>query len=235
MQYLVFDVRADLAQFKKPFTTMSPQTFSIPSGTAIIGMLAAIIGLDKKEYWQYFPANSYRLAIGVRKPIKKVVIPINTLKTTQLEHFSRFEEHKRTTMEFIKDGIFRIWFNWDDEELFHRMVTMVRNHRTHYTISLGLAWNLANYEYQGMFDSYQTTGEANFSEINSIIRKDKLIEIDFKDRIIYSCRLPVRMKPDNSRVVEQYSDYLFENNGRPVLAKVTQYLTLSNGERIVPI
>ena len=79
MKFVVFDIWADYAQFKKPFTTMSPQTFSMPSGTAIVGLISAIVGLDKNEYWTKFPKNSYQLAIGIRETIKKVVIPFNTL------------------------------------------------------------------------------------------------------------------------------------------------------------
>ncbi len=233
MKYLVFDVRADLAQFKKPFTTMSPQTFCIPTGTAIIGMLSAIIGLDKKQYWQFFPENSYHLAVGVCKPIKKVVIPINTLKTTSPMNFSRFEEHKRTTMEFIKDGTFRIWFSWNDSERFQKLSQMVKNHESYYTISLGLAWNLADYDYIGLFDGTSCSDSSKFIEINSIIHKDQVIEIDFNDRVIYSTRIPVRMKTDGSREVEQYSDYIFDNNGRLVRAKVNEYVQLTNGDRIV--
>jgi CRISPR-associated protein Cas5h len=233
MQYLVFNVRADLAQFKKPFTTMSPQTFGFPPGTTVIGMISAILGLDKEHYWQYFPENSYRLAIGIRKPIKKVVIPINTLKTTLPKHFSRFEEHKRTTMEFIKDGMFRIWFAWDNQEMFASLVNNIRNHESFYTVSLGLAWNLADYSYIGLFDGQTKMGDDQFVEIDSVIRKDILKEVQFEERVIYSTRIPVRMKTDGSRIVEQYSDYLFDNNGQSLWAQVKEYEEISNGERIV--
>ena len=233
MKYLVFDVRADLAQFKKPFTTMSPQTFGFPPGTAIIGMISAILGLDKEHYWYYFPENSYRLAIGIGKPIKKVVIPINTLKTTLPKHFSRYEEHKRTTMEFIKDGMFRIWFAWDNQKQFTSLVNYIENHESFYTVSLGLAWNLADYSYIGLFEGQTKTGEDLFVEIHSVIRKDILTEVQFEERVIYSTRIPVRMKTDRSREVERYSEYLFDNNGQSLWTKVREYEEISNGERIV--
>lgn len=233
MQYIVFDVKADLAQFKKPFTTMSPQTFGFPTGTALIGMISAIVGLDKKDYWQYFPEKSYRIAVGIRKPIKKVVVPINTLKTTSPKHFSRFEEHKRTTMEFIKDGVFRVWFSWDNPDLFQKLTDLVKSHESYYTLSLGLAWNLADFYYIGVFNGESKVGDSQFIEIHSVVRKDVLTEIQFEGRVVYSSRIPVRMKTDGSREVEQYSDYLFDNNGQALWAKVREYDELSNGDRIV--
>jgi len=233
MQFVVFDVRADLAQFKKPFTTMSPQTFGFPTGTALIGLISAVIGLDKSEYWKFFPEDSYTLAVGVKKTIKKVVIPINTLKTTSVKHFSRFEAHKRTTMEFIKDAEFRVWFAWNDNDKFNILVNNLKNHETYYTVSLGLAWNLANINFIGLFDAVKESSNGYF-DIQSVIRKDLVEEMDFEDRRIFVNRIPVRMKPDNSRIVEQYDEYLFENDGNTIQAKAKEVLNIG-GEYIVPL
>ncbi len=202
---------------------MSPQTFSIPTGTAIVGMISAIVGLDKKKYWEYFPVNSYQLAIGVCETIKKVVIPFNTLKTTSPRHFYRFEQHKQTTMEFIKDGKFRIWFSWKNEKLFQYLVENLINHESHYTVSLGLAWNLADFDCLGLYEGVPFKSNGEFCEINSVIPK-KLIgannQIDFENRKIFVNNIPVRMKSDNSRIVEQYDEYLFDSDGKPIRAIV---------------
>jgi CRISPR-associated protein Cas5h len=237
MLYLVFDIWADYAQFKKPFTTMSPQTFSVPTGTAIIGMISAIVGLDKTEYWQYFPEDSFKLAIGVRGAIKKVVVPINTLKTTSPKHFSRFEDHKRTTMEFIKDGKFRVWFAWDNEELFTQLFERVKRHESHYTISLGLAWNLANFEFIGLFEAEEIQRSSEFVEVHSLIPKRLIGDeetIDFENRKIFINNIPVRMKTDNSRIVEQYDEYLFDSDGYPIRAIVDDILKIGN-DNVIPV
>lgn len=237
MQFVVFDVRADYAQFKKPFTTMSPQTFSIPTGTAIVGMISAIVGLDKDKYWKYFPKNSYQLAVGVRETIKKVVIPFNTLKTTSPKHFYRFEQHKQTTMEFIKDAEFRIWFAWNDEEMFDKLIENLKNHKSFYTASLGLAWNIADFEFVGIYEgeTIQTNGE--FCEINSTIPKSLIgenDEIDFENRKIFVNNIPVRMRPDNSRIVEQYGEYLFDSDGKSIRAMVGN-ITKIGDDYIIPL
>lgn len=234
MEFVIFDIRADLAQFKKPFTTMSPQTFGFPTGTALVGMISAIVGLDKNRYWKYFTENSYVLSVGVRKPVKKVVIPFNTLKTTSKKHFSRFEEHKRTTMEFIKDGEFRVYFAWKDSERFDQLRSKLMNHETHYTVSLGLAWNLADFRYMDTVSGVEKSGD-DWIEFSSVIRKDWIEDVEFENRKIFVNRIPVRMKADNSREVEQYSEYLFESEGRPIRAKVKQYIQLQNGENIVSL
>ncbi len=237
MQFVVFDVRADYAQFKKPFTTMSPQTFSIPTGTAIVGMISAIVGLDKNKYWEYFPENSFKLAVGVRDTIKKVVIPFNTLKTTSPKHFYRFDQHKQTTMEFIKDGSFRIWFAWNNEKYFQDLVSNLKKHESHYTVSLGLAWNIADFKFMGIFEGETIESNDEFWEINSIIPK-KLIgendEIEFENRKIFVNNIPVRMRTDNSRIVEQYDEYLFDSDGKPIRAIIGN-ITKVGEDYIIPL
>jgi CRISPR-associated protein Cas5h len=105
--------------------------------------------------------------------------------------------------------------------------------RVLYTVSLGLAWNLADYSYIGLFDGQTKEDTDQFVEISSVIRKEILNEVQFEERVIYSTRIPVRMKTDNSREVERYSEYLFDNNGQSLWAKVREYVEIGNGERIV--
>lgn len=216
---------------------MSPQTFSIPTGTAIVGLISAIVGLDKNEYWQYFPENSFQLAVGVREVIKKVVIPINTLKTTSPKHFYRFEQHKQTTMEFIKDGRFRVWFAWNNEKYFSKLIQNLKNHESYYTASLGLAWSIADFKYVGLFEGKSVDTNDNFIDISSTIPK-RLIgeddEIDFENRKIFINNIPVRMKSDNSRIVEHYDEYLFDSEGKNIRAKIGNVLEVG-GEYILPL
>ena len=40
---------------------------------------------------------------------------------------------------------------------------------------------------------------------------------------------------ENSRIVEEYSEYIFDADGIPLKAKVASYYQLDNGENIVPI
>ena len=44
---LVFDIWSEYGHFKKPYTTTSPLTFSIPSRTALTGIIGAILGIEK--------------------------------------------------------------------------------------------------------------------------------------------------------------------------------------------
>jgi len=235
MNFIIFDVTADFAQIKKPFTTMSPQTYAIPTGTVVIGMISAIIGLDKSDYWNYFPANSYKLAISVRAPVKKSVIPINMLKTTSPKHFSRFEAHKRVNLEFVRDARYRIYF-WSENDVavYLPLLQKLQNHESHYTMSLGQSGNLANYEYIGLSSAEWVT-DGEWVLCNSIIPKDAVDDIDFGLQKIFSNNIPVRMQSNPaSRLVEKYGEFFFDSEGGTIRAKIKKYIKLDSGENIVP-
>ncbi len=235
MQFLVFDVWTDLAQFKKPFTTMSPQTFGIPTGTAAIGMIAAILGLDKDRYWSYFYPDHYLLSMGVKNPVKKVVIPMNTIKADDKKYFSRFKQHKQMNMEFLKDARFRFYFAWDNNALWSELKERLENHECVYTISLGLAWNLANFKYYGVYEGNKEQKQTMLP-IHSVIDQNQAIEVNFGLQKIFSARIPVAMEPiEHSRKVNRFGDYLFDSEGKTINARVKTTYALNNGENIVPI
>ena len=70
MNILVFDLWSSYAHFKKPYTTTSPLTYSIPTRTSLAGILGALIGVDKDEYMDVFNQKNSKLAISIKRPIK---------------------------------------------------------------------------------------------------------------------------------------------------------------------
>jgi CRISPR-associated Cas5-like protein len=61
---LVFEVWGEYGHFRKHYTTTSPLTFSIPSRTALTGLLGAIIGLSKEEYLGHFRCKQAQIGYG---------------------------------------------------------------------------------------------------------------------------------------------------------------------------
>jgi len=69
---LVFDISASYGHFKKPYTTTSPLTYSIPTRTAVSGIIAAVLGFGKEDYQEHFTKPQAKIAIGIRNPVKKL-------------------------------------------------------------------------------------------------------------------------------------------------------------------
>ncbi len=78
---LVFEVWGEYGHFRKHYTTTSPLTFSIPSRTALTGLIGAIIGLPKEEYLGYFRRKRAQIGVRLMAPVKKVRFSENLIDT----------------------------------------------------------------------------------------------------------------------------------------------------------
>ena len=47
-EVLIFDIQGEYGHFRKYNTTTSPLTYSIPTSTAIAGILGAILGMERE-------------------------------------------------------------------------------------------------------------------------------------------------------------------------------------------
>lgn len=227
---LVFDIYADYAQFKKYFTNMSPLTFSMPPRTVLCGVLGGLIGIDKSDNPEKFSKENSFVSVKTNNPIKKVKVPTNYLKTTSEKHFSKFEQHKPTNVEYLKKPSFRVYSAHKDKAINQKILQNLIEHKSVYTLSLGISSCIANFSFVGEFDVKLAKGEADFI---SVVPKDIIKNIVFKDDVILQqCTLPNFMK--NDREVFEYREFLYEVNGNKISGEVESYLKiLSTGDNVV--
>ncbi|HOM03577.1 MAG TPA: type I-B CRISPR-associated protein Cas5b [Acetivibrio sp.] len=224
-KYLVFDISAAYGHFKKPYTTTSPLTYSIPTRTAVSGIVAAILGLGKEDYQKHFSKAQAKIAIGIKSPIKKVRISenlINTKKSMNIIH-----ERTQIKIEFLKDVCYRIYFTHSDKQIYERLKELLNGHSTVYTISMGLSENLANYTFAGEFDGREVNGNKEVVEFSSVIPLDILKKGDVEyedDREYFTETIPVEMDAD--RNVKEYREVLFERNSYKIKAKADSYIRI---------
>lgn len=227
---LVFDICADYAQFKKYFTNMSPLTFSMPPRTVLSGILGALIGIDKRENPECFSRENSFISVKTNHPVKKVKVPTNYLKTTKKEHFSRFVQHKPTNVEYLKEPSFRVYVGHGDEKIYGRIKGNLAEHKSVYTLNLGISACLANFSFAGEFNLEPGDGDA---DVISIIPREMIHNLVFNDTVmLQQCTLPNFML--NDREVIEYRAFLYEVNGNPITGTLDAFYSVSGrGENIV--
>jgi CRISPR-associated protein Cas5h len=210
MKVLVFDIWGDFGHFKKFYTTSSPLTFSVPPPTAVYGMLGAILGFGKNEYLSYINGKTTKIAIQILNPIKKTRMTINLIDTKNSNSFHLIKSRTQIKTEFLKNPAYRFYVNINDEDLFDKLIQRVKNKETYYTLSLGLANLLANFEYKGVFEA-EATDIANF--VNSVILSKNVEDIEIKEgKKYFKEKLPIDM--NSNREVLKYEDVIMELNGQ---------------------
>lgn len=231
MKVLVFDVWGELGHFRKHYTTTSPLTYSIPPRTAIAGMIGAIEGFGKDEYLQHFSKESANIAVKISCPIKKTRIAENLIDTKIAPMMSRIKTRTQIRFEVLKDVKYRIYFSHSSEEVYNKLYSMLKEHKSVYTLCLGLSEHIANYEFIGEMEAISELSYSE-SEIHSVIPEKELIKISFEEgKEYFSETIPIEMLPN--REVTEYGKILFEKNAKYILASVNNLWRLENGEGIV--
>lgn len=77
---IAFQVEANLACFKKYYSTASILSFDIPPKTAIVGMIGAILGIPRRteKLLALFQAKT---AVIIQRPVRKMMMGMNLLNT----------------------------------------------------------------------------------------------------------------------------------------------------------
>lgn len=232
-KFIVFDIWSTYGHFKKPYTTSSPLTFSIPPRTSITGIIAAIAGVKKDEYIKLFSKDKADIALSVRKPIKKVRMGINLINFNN--SMTKIEGKNPTRVEFLKDPEYRIYFRHRDDEIHSRVLAHINNHTSIYTVSMGLSENVANFKFIGEFAAEKKHGDEELIEFTSVLPLKCIHpgQIKFNyDQEYFTETLPIEM--DEDRKVLEYGEVIYEKSGKSICAIVNSYLEFKEvSERIV--
>lgn len=235
-ELLVFDITGEYGHFRKYNTTTSPLSYSIPTRTAIAGMLGAILGMEREfrdgmyrhgvePVQEFFSKEKSDIAVQVIKPVKKENIALNLINTKT--SFYDLTRAGRTQIEFelLRDVHFRIYLAMENKEKFEELSERIKNKRHHFSPYLGLAQFTATIDFVGRTMATKASSNGNYAEILTAVNMSKLIvgqSVDFQPEHFYSANnMPVIMNRD--RVVQEYSEVLIEKNGKPLMVKVRDY------------
>jgi CRISPR-associated protein Cas5h len=240
-EILIFDISGEYGHFRKYNTTTSPLTYSIPTRTAIAGMLGAILGMERETsdrvypiganpVQEFFSKQNADIAVQIINPIKKENICFNLINTKL--SFYDLTKSGRTQIEFelLKDLKFRIYLAMVDREKFNELSDRILNKKHYFTPYLGLAQFTAVIKYVGISTGILHHSKGVFIEVNTAVNLSKLISdnpVDFKPELFYAANnMPVEMNKE--REVQEYSEILIEKTGHPVNVKVEEYVRVED-------
>lgn len=224
MKLLVFDVKGSYAHFKKYYVTTSALSYAIPPKTTLYGLVGAILGLPKERnrYLDYFSDKSCLMGLQLRSPLKTIRVGIN-LRPDR----SRYKDNPKPTLfEMVSEPHYRIFFYHKDGRLQANLSELIKNHCSVYTPSLGLANLMANVWWQGEVDTFAEESTTAVS-INSVIPIKQFVRFgEMEDSNIVSQTM-FAIEMDKQRNVTERDDILFDRDGNPIEAVVTQFFKTS--------
>ncbi|MEW6741040.1 MAG: hypothetical protein AB1325_14205 [Nitrospirota bacterium] len=134
--------------------------------------------------------------------------------------------------EFLKDPHYRIYVSHEDDTVFDGLCKNIKEHRTVYTVSLGLSELLADFMYVGIYECKEVR-DGGVVELSTPITADNLIKDSLEiesGKKYFKEKIPISM--NTARVIGRYDDVIFEPDGKTIKAKAETYCKLENGENI---
>ncbi len=137
MKGFQLEIKGNWGHFKRPETNNNPLSHDLITKTALIGMIGAVLGIERQKMKSLFPQLSEDLLYGVQllHPVKKISwgftshTAINPTAAGTPKYF-----------EFLREPAFSVWIalkNKRSENLFNWFVDSVKNGNAEYPPILG--------------------------------------------------------------------------------------------------
>ena len=237
MEFLVFDVKARYAHFRKIYTNSSSLSYSVPPRTTIEGLIAAILGYERDSYYDIFSSENLKIAVKKLSSTRKIVQSLNYIKATSIGKIISPDEHTQIPFEILtgENGVgFRIYVNHTDDEIFHRLEELLKENKVHFIPYLGAAPFNCSINYVGKFKAIEEESN-DFIKIETVIRKDLIddngIDVLNINGVLIKEKMPRDFLP--GRVIKEVKDYLYEENGNAIRVKLKSKYYNINNENIV--
>lgn len=185
MQAFQFIISGEWAHFKKPETNNNPLTYDFMPKTALLGLIGAVIGLERETMKEQFPILSEDLLFGLQllTPVKKTSWGF-TSKTA----VAPVAEGTPKYFEFLREPKYVITLALKNErsaEIYNRFKTSVKEELAVYTPVLGwhnlpadLQWKsegrLETHSGEFSTKGFVTTGDHSFKEESMSIRLENI-------------------------------------------------------------
>lgn len=208
MEILSFKLKGKLAHFRKYYANNTAFSFTIPPRTALMGMVAAIMGWPKDSYYEILASENIRFGVRVLNPLKKSFHRVNFLSIKKIGDLAR-----NWTSDFRGEGgrvqtPFEVVSGWNigqnevtyqifiscfesGKNTFSELQKHLLSKKPVYNISLGTA----NFT-------------ASISDIN-LLKDSEIEEKTTNEFILMHTALPSYMVKELKFDKEEYGDYNF--------------------------
>jgi CRISPR-associated protein Cas5h len=254
MEVLAFDVCGKFAHFRKFYSNSSALTHFIPPRTTIIGMIAAILGVEKDTYYEDFSLENCNIGVRLLSKVRKSLQKLKYLKVEKLKDLngSYFQASQNmyiaNTMvpfEFLSPLNIRETNNFIAYRFYYCSKTdknrpyfeKLKQHfnkgkECHYPISFGTANFTAFITEFILYEDAEAVNSKERISINSAIPL-RCIEAFPDDTEYHLIQETLPMEFDQDRYLKKHSEILFDLNCNPLNVKLNSdyFALIRNNQR----
>jgi len=140
---LVFDLVGPMAHFRKFYSNSSSLSYRIPPRTVLTGIIAALLGCERDEYYEELTLERARIGVALKTPVRTLMQTVNYLYTKN-EGWDGSKGHTQIPVELVLPRPpmpllrYCIYFAHANDELVDDLYRQLREEHYRYPLYLGL-------------------------------------------------------------------------------------------------
>lgn len=249
---LIFDLKGNIAHFRKFYTSSSSLSYSFPPRTTLTGIIGAILGRERNSYYEEFSADNCKIALSIRSPIRKIMQTVNYIWTKDgyssaqgvINLFiARKQKKYPTPIELVVNSnlteeiIYRVYFYHKDNTVMNDLYTIIKNGKSKYPVFLGLSEFLAtvNFISDVPMPNINEIKSEKAADIVTICNAEHIAEFNFalddKTALQYvEEKMPLEFTA--GREIKRTANFIHEKNQQPIKACLNiPFLEISYGDK----
>lgn len=202
MKLISFRITGTFAAFRDPSVTSNQIVYNIPSKSAVVGILGAMIGIKRsdkldeiysEEYRKFFKNTKIGIKFEFKSEPKKVTFFTNhrSLKEPKTKPFKT---------ELVENPIYTIYVSTDDSN-YKKLVDALQKNEFVYSPYLGHAYCLASVSYLKQIDAHEIDPEGENTQC-VILDESETYNTDFELKL-------EQISKEGSVIIERHVHHFF--------------------------
>lgn len=248
MEILTFDIAGKFAHFRKYYANNTAMSFTLPPRTALMGMVAAMLGLPRDSYYKALSSERLRFGIRILQPVKKSFHRMNLLMIKGEKDFQGRLGHTQTPFEVVtgldirNDSVqYRVYITPADDAgavIFREIKDCLLRSKAVFSVSLGTANFSAQVRNPRLFEAgkweKREAVKTEFQPIHSAVPSNQVLGIDAKGGkiLVEEELLPANFMDDfNRELAGPMWRTLFSTDGNTMKLRLNgTFIELLNGD-----
>lgn len=234
MEVVTFIWEAKFGHFLKAGANRNALTYPIPPKTAVIGLLGAILGIEKAQSQEVLtslvsiningsPAQRFWHK-GTWRKDPPLALPYTVTALMEGPKNPRPEKTTLINQEYLWKPSFIVSVALPDQDkVFNELVERLKNQRWHFSPVMGLSEMLAHLHYQDVVKATPLAEDNH--EINSICPQYLGVLAPSTDAVVQLVRMPVNLTKER---VFQHENVYFERSGKPFIVNTSNAFQVGN-------
>lgn len=235
---LVFDLIGKFAHFRKFYSNSSSLTYLFPPRTTLEGIIAAMLGYNRDEYYDSFAPSKCLITVSPKTRCRALMQTVNNLIVKLPSDLNGKQGRTQIPTEILvpenfKDSLrYRIYFSHDDLNIMNMLENRIKLNKSFYPISLGSAQFLCHANFIDSVGNVSLTSERDQEsvEISTPLLSDNLTIQSIVRAKNQSTKISMDIFPfhfGSGRTLGRNYRFIFERNFRSIRLLEPPFKTVS--------